>query len=106
MKRGRKSLKEAFEVVAGLPRDLARLMREARRGRLRIDLDLKRLDQFGQQLDRASNRITMGILTASLVIGSSIVMTVDGWRFMGFIGFLLAFFNSLWVIVSIWRSGR
>lgn len=106
MKRGRKSLKEAFEVVAGLPRDLARLMREARRGRLRIDLDLKRLDQFGQQLDRASNRITMGILTASLVIGSSIVMTVDGWRFMGFIGFLLAFLNSLWVIVSIWRSGR
>lgn len=106
MKRGRKSLKDAFEVVAGLPRDLARLMREARRGHLRIDLDLKRLDQFGQQLDRASNRITMGILTASLVIGSSIVMTVDGWRFMGFIGFLLAFLNSLWVILSIWRSGN
>ena len=106
LKRGRKGAREAFEVVAGLPRDLARLMREVRRGRLRIDLDLKRLDQFGQQLDRASNRITMGILTASLVIGSSIVMTVSGWRFMGFIGFALAFLNSLWVIVSIWRSGN
>jgi ubiquinone biosynthesis protein len=106
IKRGRKSLKEALEVVGGLPRDLARLMREARRGRLRIDLDLKRLDQFGQQLDRASSRITMGILTASLVIGSSIVMTVEGWRFLGILGFLLAFLNSLWVIFSIWRSGR
>ncbi len=106
MQRGRRGVKEAFEVVAGLPRDLARLMREVRRGRLRIDLDLKRLDTFGRQLDRASNRITMGILTASLVIGSSIVMTVDGWRFMGFIGFILAFLNSLWVIISIWRSGN
>ena len=106
IKRGRKSLKEALEVVTGLPRDLARLMREARRGRLRIDLDLKRLDQFGQQLDRASSRITMGILTASLVIGSSIVMTVEGWRFLGILGFLLAFLNSLWVIFSIWRSGK
>ncbi len=106
LKRGRRSMKEAFEVVAGLPRDFARLMREVRRGRLRIDLDLKRLDSFGHQLDRASNRITMGILTASLVIGSSIVMTVSGWRFMGFVGFLLAFLNSLWVIVSIWRSGN
>ena len=106
IKRGRKSLKEALEVVTGLPRDLARLMREARRGRLRIDLDLKRLDQFGQQLDRASSRITMGILTASLVIGSSIVMTVEGWRFLGIMGFLLAFLNSLWVIFSIWRSGK
>ncbi|MDP2026660.1 AarF/ABC1/UbiB kinase family protein [Sulfuriferula sp.] len=106
IKRGRKSLKEALEVVTGLPRDLARLMREARRGRLRIDLDLKRLDQFGQQLDRASSRITMGILTASLVIGSSIVMTVEGWRFLGILGFLLAFLNSLWVIFSIWRAGK
>ncbi len=105
IKRSRRGFKEAFEVVAGLPRDVAKLMREVRRGRLRIDLDLKRLDSFGQQIDRASNRVTMGILTASLVIGSSIVMTVDGWRFMGFIGFALAFLNSLWVIFSIWRSG-
>lgn len=104
IKRGRRSVKEAFEVVAGLPRDVAKLMREVRRGRLRIDLDLKRLDSFGQQIDRASNRMTMGIITASLVIGSSIVMTVQGWRFMGFVGFLLAFLNSLWVIASIWRS--
>ncbi|MHB1676517.1 MAG: ABC1 kinase family protein [Sulfuriferula sp.] len=106
IKRGQRGLKEAFELVSGLPRDMARLMREVRRGRLRIDLDLKRLDQFGRQLDKASNRMTMGILTASLVIGSSIVMTVDGWRFMGFIGFVLAFLNSLWVILSIWRSGN
>jgi len=106
IKRGRKSLKEAFEVVSGLPRDMAKLLREARRGRLRIDLDLKRLDQFGHQLDRASSRITMGILTAALIIGSSIVMTVPGWRFLGIVGFLLAFLNSIWVIFSIWRSGK
>lgn len=105
-RRGRKSLKEALEIVSGLPRDMARLLREARRGHLRIDLDLKRLDQFGHQLDRASSRITMGILTASLIIGSSIVMTVPGWRFLGIIGFLLAFFNSIWVVFSIWRSGK
>ncbi len=106
IKRGRKSLKEALEVVSGLPRDMAKLLREARRGHLRIDLDLKRLDQFGHQLDRASSRITMGILTAALIIGSSIVMTVPGWRFLGIVGFLLAFLNIIWVIFSIWRSGK
>jgi len=106
IKRGRKSLKEAVELVSDLPRDLAKLLREARRGHLRIDLDLKRLDRFGHQLDRASSRITMGILTAALIIGSSIVMTVPGWRFLGIVGFLLAFLNSIWVIFSIWRSGK
>jgi len=110
--RGRKSLRETLEVLADVPRDLRTLLRDMRRGRVKIDLDLKRLDSFGQQLDRASNRLTMGILTASLVVGSSIIMTVQGGPqllglpFFGLLGFLIAFFNSLWILFSIWRSGK
>jgi len=111
-KRLRRNLHEVHEIVTGLPRDIARLFRQARRGSLRIDLDLKRLDHFGHQLDMASNRLTMGILTASLVIGSSIVMTIEGGPelfglpLFGLLGFLVAFFNSLWILFSIWRSGK
>ena len=110
--RGRKSLRETLEVLADVPRDLRHLLRDMRRGRVKIDLDLKRLDHFGHQLDRASNRITMGILTASLVVGSSIIMTVEGGPklfglpLFGLLGFLIAFLNSLWIIFSIWRSGK
>jgi ubiquinone biosynthesis protein len=110
--RGRKSLRETLEVMADLPRDLRHLVRDARRGRMKIDLDLKRLDHFGHQLDRASNRLTMGILTASLVVGSSIIMTVEGGPklfglpLFGLLGFLIAFLNSLWIIFAIWRSGK
>ncbi len=112
MARGRKSVREALEVLADLPRDFRHLLRDARRGRVKVDLDLKRLDHFGHQLDRASNRLTMGILTASLVVGSSIIMTVKGGPqlfglpLFGLLGFLIAFFNSLWIIFSIWRSGK
>ncbi|NWG87751.1 MAG: phosphotransferase [Hydrogenophilaceae bacterium] len=109
-KRARHGLREVLEVVTGLPRDLARLFRQARRGSLRIDLDLKRLDHFGGQLNQAANRLTMGILTASLVIGSSIIMTVPNapasLNFLGQLGFFLAFANSVWILYSIWRSGR
>ncbi|MBW8328151.1 MAG: phosphotransferase [Thiobacillus sp.] len=110
--RGRKSVRETLEVLADVPRDLRNLLRDMRRGRVKIDLDLKRLDQFGHQLDRASNRLPMGILTASLVVGSSIIMTVEGGPklfglpLFGLLGFLIAFFNSLWIIFSIWRSGK
>lgn len=110
--RGRKSVRETLEVLADLPRDMRQLVRDMRRGRVRVDLDLKRLDHFGHQLDGASNRLTMGILTASLVVGSSIIMTVEGGPqlfglpLFGLLGFLIAFFNSLWIIFSIWRSGK
>lgn len=108
--RARHGLRELMEIVTGLPRDLAHLFRKARRGNFRVDLDLKRLDHFGQQLNHAANRLTMGILTASLVIGSSIIMTVpnapSSLGLLGQLGFFLAFANSLWIVYSIWRSGK
>jgi ubiquinone biosynthesis protein len=79
---------------------------------MRVDLDLKRLDHFGHQLNRASNRLTMGVMTASLVVGSSIIMTVKGGPELfglpafGLLGFLIAFLNSLWILYSIWRSDK
>lgn len=111
-RRAKQHIKDLYSLVTGLPRDVARLLKEARRGRFKIDLDLKRLDHFGHQLDRSTNRLTMGILTASLVIGSSIVMTVQGGptifglSLFGLVGFLLAFVNSIWIIFSIWRSEK
>jgi ubiquinone biosynthesis protein len=115
MRRGRSAVSEFMSVVGGVPRDLARFLREARRGKTRIDLDLKRLDSFGRQLDRTLDRVTVGIMTASLVIGSAIVLTVqDGPAFLGIpvlpavglFGYVLAFLNSVWIVYGIWRSGR
>lgn len=112
LNKGRHNLLSAFNLITGLPRDVGRLIKEIRRGRLKIDLDLKRLESFSYQIDKATNRLTMGVLTASLVIGSSIVMTVQagpkmfGLPLFGLLGFLMALINSLWVIISIWRSGR
>jgi ubiquinone biosynthesis protein len=115
VRRGRGAVSEFFSVIGSVPRDFARLLREARRGKVRVDLDLKRLDSFGRQLDRTLDRATVGILTASLVIGSSIVLTVrDGPSILGIpvlpaiglLGYMLAFLNSLWIVFGIWRSGK
>jgi ubiquinone biosynthesis protein len=115
VKRGRDAVSEIIGVMGSVPRDLARLLREARRGRIRVDFDLKRLDSFGRQLDRTLDRTTVGILTASLVIGSSIVLTVrEGPSVfgipvlpaLGLLGYVLAFLNSLWIVYGIWRSGK
>jgi len=114
-RRARSTLGEFVNLVGSVPRDFARLLREARRGKTRIDLDLKRLDSFGRQLDRTLDRVAVGILTASLVIGSAIVLTVrDGptvWGIpllpaLGLLGYVLAFLNSVWIVYGIWRSGR
>jgi ubiquinone biosynthesis protein len=114
-RRAQQTFSDLFGVVTSMPRDLARLVKDARQGRLRVDLDLKRLDRFGDRLHSAMDRATVGIMTASLVVGSSIVMTIaEGPRlfgvslltYCGLVGYLVAFVNSLWIIFSIWRSSR
>jgi ubiquinone biosynthesis protein len=114
-RRAQETFSELFGLVASVPHDLARLLKDVRHGRLRIDLDLKRLDHVTHRVHGALNRATIGIMTASLVVGSSIVMTVAAGptlfgvpllTYFGLLGYLIAFVNSLWIIISIWRSGR
>ena len=115
VRRGQAALANVVGLITSVPRDIARLVKDARRGRLRVELDMKRLDSFGDRLDSTIDRMTIGIMTASLVVGSSIVMSVGGGpalfgisllTLLGLIGYLVAFINSLWVIFSIWRATR
>jgi len=115
VRRSRGAIVDALNLIGSVPRDFARLLRDARRGRTRIELDLKRLDKFGNRLDATLDRATMGIMTASVVIGSSIVMTVPGGPTvfgvpvllaLGLCGYLMAFCNSIWIIYGIWRSNK
>lgn len=112
VRRAQRGIAGAISAITGLPDDLARLLRDARRGRLTIELDLKRLDRFGHQLDRSANRLTIGVVTAALIVGSSIVMTVRGGPELfglpvfGLLGFVIAGLNGLWLIWSIKRSNR
>jgi len=111
-RRGIRNLAELSAVVSGLPRDLRRMVKTLRRGSLQFNVELNRLGHFGKELNRAANRLTVGLVTSALIIGTSIVMTVQGGPkvfglpFLGFIGFLGAGISGVWLLISIWRSGK
>lgn len=111
-KRGWRSINDFINVVADTPRDLRRLLWVARRGALQINLDVKHLDELSKQVDYSASRITVGLVTSALIIGSSIVMTVPGGPtifglpLLGFIGFVGAGIGGVWLLYSIWRGGK
>ncbi len=112
LRRGRRSLMGAVDLLGDLPRDMRRLLQAARRGRLQLNVETRALKGFGDQVNRAANRLTMGIVTAALIIGSSIVMNSVGgiasrWLVaIGVTGFIGAAFCGIWILFSIWRSSR
>ena len=112
LRRGWRSAREALALLAGLPADLTRLLRAARRGRLEIHIDVPDVKDLGRQLDRAVSRLVVGVVVAALIIGSSIVMTVPGGPklmglpLFGLMGFAGAVAGSIWLLASIWNSNR
>jgi ubiquinone biosynthesis protein len=111
-KRMQRSLSETLKVLGSLPADFSRLLRMARRGRIEVHVDITDLKEVGNRLDRAASRLTLGVVTAALIIGSAIVLNVQGDReafglpLFGLLGFIGAALGGIWLLFSIWRSGR
>lgn len=107
--RGLQSVTELASVLVDLPRDIRRLIMAIRRGSVPIDINFEQLDTFGHRLERSINRAVIGIVVAALIVGSSIVMTVDsgnqsmGVSIFGFLGFIFASVAGVWLLFSMWR---
>jgi ubiquinone biosynthesis protein len=99
-----------IDLLTGLPRDLRRLLRAARHGALRVHIDIEELEHFGERLDSSASRLTIGMITAAFIIGTSIMMSVTGdteylpMSILAGFGFSLATLGGVWVLLSIWRG--
>jgi ubiquinone biosynthesis protein len=109
--RGWQVLSGAATAIGALPQDLARLLRRLRHGRVQVAIDIAHLKRVGDQIDRAASRLALALVIAALIVGSSIVMTVDGGPRLlglpafGLLGFVGAAAGGLWLWRSI-RQGR
>ncbi|MDR0867787.1 MAG: phosphotransferase [Planctomycetota bacterium] len=63
-------------LVKHLPGDLRELLTKIAGGQLRIIFRHEGLEELGDQIERASNRITLGLLIAAILLGSSLVLAV------------------------------
>lgn len=111
-KRGWRNLVVIAELLSALPKELHQLLRASRKGTVQVDINVRGLDRHINKLNAAITRLTMGIVTAALIIGTSIIMTVKGgpeilgMPVFGFIGFVSASILGVWLLVSIWRGRK
>jgi ubiquinone biosynthesis protein len=100
------------DLLSSLPRDLRKLLRASRKGAVQIDVNVRHLDRYVSAMDIAISRLTMGLVTAALIIGSSIIMTIKagpelfGLPAFGFLGYTIASIAGFWLFFSILKSGN
>jgi ubiquinone biosynthesis protein len=108
----RRELDDVLRLARDLPRDLRQILERLRRGRMGLEVEVRALDKFGERIDSSANRITVGLITAALIVGTSIAMTVEGGPrllglpALGLFGFVSSGLVGAWVVFSILRSRR
>ncbi len=111
-KRGWRNLVIIAELLAELPKELHQLLRISRKGTIQLDINVVNLNRHIVRIDTAISRLTMGIVTAALIIGTSVIMTVDkgreimGLPIFGLIGYISASILGIWLLISIWRGSK
>jgi len=106
------TLNDYNELIRNFPVRAESIMEEMAEGRLRIEFLHRGLDNFMSEMDRASNRLTFGLIIAALVVASALVITsgarpfIFGYPAFGILGFIVASGLGLWLIVQILRSGN
>ncbi len=99
-------------ALTGLPVALTHALQQMVKGELTITVANTDMGDISNHLDRASNRLSLSLIIAAVVIGSSLVMAFhtgphyEGIPVLGLIGYSVASVLGLWWVVAILRSGR
>ncbi|MDO8543734.1 MAG: AarF/UbiB family protein [Opitutaceae bacterium] len=99
-------------ALQDLPFELRRLVRRLEHDSLAINLHHRGLEDHDEAVKIAANRITLGVVIGSLIIGSSLIVTTGiephllGFPALGIVGYLLSAILGLYIVWDIIRHGR
>jgi ubiquinone biosynthesis protein len=95
-----------------LPSEMTRFMRRLEHDDLTINFKHQNLEHLEETLGTAANRVTLGVIVGSLIVGSSLIVTTNagpqlfGYPALGLIGFLISGIFGLYIVYDIVRHGR
>jgi len=103
---------ELIQFVKHFPTDMMEISRLIREQKLYLKMDEKSMEQLQLTHNKIGNRISVSIIVAALIIGSSVVIiakmppAIGGVSFFGLIGYLLSIILVTWLTWTIIRKGR
>lgn len=106
------SLSAFLQFKNDLPQQIMQIIEKAESGGLSFNLHLNKLEQLVKTIENASNRLTTGIITGAIIMGSSMIITTGvgpflfGLPALGVIGYLLSVVLGLWIVFNILRGNN
>jgi len=108
---GSEAASDLLHLVRDLPTEARELLQMVKSGQIKFEFEHRGLEPASRKIDQVVNRLVFGLVLASLVIGSSIVIlskippAIYGLPLIGLAGFLAAGIMGFWLLISILRHG-
>jgi ubiquinone biosynthesis protein len=108
----KKSLFEFFALFQEFPEEIRNIFSLLKSGEMKVKFEHRGLEPFIAKLDQVSNRLAFAIIAAALIIGSGLIVLsqtpplIFGIPVIGLVGFLVAAFMGLGLLIAISRSGK
>ena len=99
-------------VLHKAPIKIGHILDIAERGYLKLRFDPHGFNRVVSEIDAASNRLSFSLIISAIIVGSSFIIQTGmephiwGVPLLGVIGFLMAGFLGMWLVIYILRTGR
>ncbi len=107
----RRHLHDGLELLKNLPQRLDLILGQLERGEMGFEFKHRGLVPLTKAIEDSSNRVTVGLIVAALIVGSSMIITtgvepkIFGLPALGLVGYLISGVVGLWLVWSILKSG-
>ena len=98
-----------MDTIRDIPYDIGVVLRELRRGRIKIEFEHVGLEPLRSTIERFGNRASLSIIIAALLLSSSMVAAAKISPYVGdipllaFLGYITAFILGIILIISVVR---
>src|SRR3989344_1737917 len=103
-------INEFKDNVTSIPRQINEILIKLRKGELGVHFERKDLVQLEREIDKSSNRVSMGIIIAALVVASALVLQVNHGKWLSVAGFAIAIFLTKGkvekIVMELVKKGR
>lgn len=112
LKKGERIFRESVKLAERFPKDFSDIIHKLRGGKLKFNFEHHGLEKLTREIDRAGSRISSSMIVAALIVGSSLVLReqigpfIFGYPVLGVLGYVLATFMGLGILISIFKSDR
>jgi len=100
------SLTEYYRLLMELPSELNEIIYKIKEGRFKTQIELKGFEPVTEEIEQTSNRISMAIVIAALIIGGSIISQWEEIRWIGTTIFILAGIFGFLLLFKLLRRGK